>query len=212
MNVSTVNQSMLRSDAARNVRRILDAARVVLRNNPQASVEDVAQTAGLGVATVYRRFPTRDDLVRGVLEDVYATSIAPALEAAQNDEDPRCGVLIAFSAALRAASREGIPFPIGMTTELAESFLGPVRRLIRKGQEKGLIRADLDPETDTVRILLMLLAVVPTLPHGSDGWNRYLRIVMDSLSTTGSEPLPTPTAVVDPFQNPQGMPERGWSR
>jgi AcrR family transcriptional regulator len=193
--------TILRSDAARNIRRILDAGRATLRRNPQASVEEIARAAGLGVATVYRRFPTREELVRGVLEDIYTTSIAPALKDAENEEDPRSGVLLAFSAALHTASHEGVPIAAGMTMEIARSFIDPVSRLIRCAQQKGLMRADLDPEADTLRLLIMLLGVLPTLSPVSDGWNRYLRLVMDSLSLTPTEPLPPAEAVVDPFRH-----------
>ena len=88
-----------------------------------------------------------------------------------------------------------------MTLEIAQSFLGPVSQLIRRGQQEGLIRADLDPEKDTLRLLLMLLSVLPTFSQGSEGWNRYLRLVMDSLLQTPTVPLPPAEAVVDPFRH-----------
>ena len=59
----------LRVDAARNVERIVDAAYAVFADARQPpSMEDVASAAGVGVATVYRRFPTREDLLRTVLD------------------------------------------------------------------------------------------------------------------------------------------------
>jgi AcrR family transcriptional regulator len=196
-----MKRQALRGDAARNARRLLDVGRAVLRENPHASAEDIAQAAGLGVATFYRRFPTREDLIQGIIWDIFATDIGPALAAAESEPDPREAVRIAFEAAMRTASREGITFPVGMTLEIAQSFLGPVSQLIRRGQQQGLIRADLDPEQDTLRLLLMLLSVLPTFSQGSEGWNRYLRLVMDSLLQTPTVPLPPAEAVVDPFRH-----------
>lgn len=199
---STKSPSRLRSDAALNVRRILDAGREVLRENPQASVEDVARAAGLGVATLYRRFPTRDDLLRGVVWDIFETDMAPALARAEDAEDPRDGMRIAFEEGLRAASRNGIP--VGITLEIIQtSFIDPVCRMVRRAQKQGLMRADLDPEKDMLRILLMLLSIVPTLNRGSDGWMRYLRMVMDWLMVTPTEILPPAEAIVDPFPSMQ---------
>lgn len=198
--IAGMKPQALRGDAARNVRRLLDAARAMLGKNPQASADDIARAAGLGVATLYRRFPTREDLIRGVIWDIFATDIAPALAKAENEPDPRDGVRIAFEAALRSSSSLGTPVPVGMTLEIAQSFLGPVSQLICQAQEQGLMRADLDPEKDTLRILLMLLSVTPTFRPGSEGWNRYLRLVMDSLELTPAEPLPPAEAIVDPFQ------------
>jgi AcrR family transcriptional regulator len=195
---SSKSLSGLRSDAAQNVRRILDAGREVLRENPQASVEDVARAAGLGVATLYRRFPTREDLLRGVVWDIFDTEMVPVLARAEDAEDPRDGIRIAFEEGLRTASRNGIP--VGITLEIIQSsFIDPVSRMVRRAQKQGLMRADLDPEKDMLRILLMLLSIVPTFNRGSDGWMRYLRMVMDGLMVTPIEILPPVEAIVDRF-------------
>jgi AcrR family transcriptional regulator len=195
---SSKSLSGLRSDAAQNVRRILDAGREVLRENPQASVEDVARAAGLGVATLYRRFPTREDLLRGVVWDIFDTEMVPVLARAEDAEDPRDGIRIAFEEGLRTASRNGIP--VGITLEIIQSsFIDPVSRIVRRAQKQGLMRADLDPEKDMLRILLMLLSIVPTFNRGSDGWMRYLRMVMDGLMVTPIEILPPAEAIVDRF-------------
>jgi AcrR family transcriptional regulator len=190
----------LRGDAARNAQRILDAGRALLRKNPQASAEDIARAAGLGVATLYRRFPTREDLIQGIVEEIMASNVAPFLARAEEEADPREGVRIAFEAGLRSAIREGIAFPEGMTLEIIQVFLDPVSRMIRRCQEQGLMRADLDPEKDTLRLLLMLLSILPTFSLDSEGWKRYLRLVMDSLVLTSNKPLPPAESIVDPFQ------------
>jgi AcrR family transcriptional regulator len=197
---SAKSRSGLRSDAALNVRRILDAGREVLQENPQASAEDVARAAGLGVATLYRRFPTREDLLRAVVWDIFDTEMAPALARAEAAEDPRDGVRIAFEEGLRATSRNGLHFPVGITLEIIQSsFIDPVSRMVRRAQKQRLMRADLEPEKDMLRILLMLLSIVPTLNRGSDGWMRYLQMVMDWLMVTPMQILPPAEAVVDPF-------------
>jgi AcrR family transcriptional regulator len=189
----------LRGDALRNERRLIEVGRLLLRQNPHASAEDIARAAGVGVATLYRRFGTRENLVREMFVELFVTDIAPLLDRAELEPDPREGVRIALEGALRTASRNGIPLPAGMTMELAERFVGPVSRLIRRAQQQGLMRPDLKAEKDTLRILLMLLAVLPTLRPNSEGWKRYVRLVLDSLTSTSAAPLPRSEGVFDPF-------------
>jgi len=60
----------LRADAQRNRRRVLDAARAAFgRHGVTASLDDIARAAGVGPGTLYRHFPTRDRLVRAVIDD-----------------------------------------------------------------------------------------------------------------------------------------------
>ncbi|WP_240634134.1 hypothetical protein [Streptomyces dengpaensis] len=138
--------------------------------------------------------------MRSVVWDIFETDIAPALTGAEAEADPRTGLRIAFEAAMRTAAHERVAFPAGMTLEIAQSFLGPASRLIQRGQEQGFLRRDLDPENDTLRLLLMLLSVLPTFSQQSEGWNRYLEFVMEALTLTPREPLPPAEAIVDPFQ------------
>src|SRR5215207_7851211 len=78
----------LRADAERNRERILQAAREVFAEHGlEASTNEIARRAGVGVATLFRRFPTRDDLIAAVFAekmDAYAAAIGHALE----DPDP----------------------------------------------------------------------------------------------------------------------------
>ncbi|MFC9128295.1 TetR/AcrR family transcriptional regulator [Streptomyces sp. NPDC057099] len=78
----------LRSDAERNRERIIAAARLVFaRDGLNASMASVAREAGVGIATMFRRFPTKEELVAAVFADrmdAYADAVAVALE----DPDP----------------------------------------------------------------------------------------------------------------------------
>lgn len=188
----------LRGDAARNARRILDAARVMLREDPDVPAQDIAEKAGLGVATLYRRFPTRVDLIRAVIWDIFNTEVAPVLESAKSEEDPRDGLRIAFEAALACSGREGTPYPFEVALDVFQAFVDPVVQLMRRAQEENLMRADLDPENDVLRILWMLMSVQTSLSRGSDGWKRYLRLIMDSLFLTSAAPLPPAEALILP--------------
>src|ERR1700755_49398 len=71
----------LRRDAEQNRRRLLDAAsEVFAEHGLEASVEEIARTAGVGMGTLYRRFPTKDALIGALVQDVLTTMLALARE------------------------------------------------------------------------------------------------------------------------------------
>ncbi len=81
----------LRADAARNAERILRAAREVYAElGPDAQMEVIASRAGVGERTLYRRFPTKGDLVRAVLDQSIAENLSPAIEKRATRTATRC--------------------------------------------------------------------------------------------------------------------------
>ncbi len=82
---STVERAPLRVDAARNRECLLEAARVVFAEDGlDAPLEEIAHRAGVGIATLYRRFPTREDLIAASFEHAmtaYANAVEEALQA-----------------------------------------------------------------------------------------------------------------------------------
>ncbi|WP_326566214.1 helix-turn-helix domain-containing protein [Amycolatopsis rhabdoformis] len=192
----------LRADAARNARRIIDAAHEVFTaGGVAASMDDIATAAGVGVATLYRRFPHKQDLVRAVLEARFDEVLAPALARAAS-APPRDGVYQALSAAVALAVAERPLFTAAgdlgaLTMDLARRFFSPVAASVAAGQATGVFRADLVAD-DVPRLVLMLVGTLPSFPPSvPDGWRRYLDLVMDALSPVGASELAPPSAVAD---------------
>src|SRR5919205_4078170 len=78
----------LRRDAERNRERILDAARrSFAQDGLDISVDEIARRAGVGVGTLYRRFPTKASLVEAIFED-RLDALQPAIDAALAADDP----------------------------------------------------------------------------------------------------------------------------
>jgi AcrR family transcriptional regulator len=178
----------LRADAARNVERIVAGAqRVFARAGAEAAMDDVAAEAGVGIATVYRRFPTKESLLRVVLYRRFDEVVETALRLAQQEPDPRVAMRIALGGAVSFFADDDQTIAAGsssglMTMDLAYRFIEPVADIVRRGQRDGVFRSDLVTE-DIPRIVLMLVGTLPSLHPGSDGWHRYLDLILDMLCT-----------------------------
>ena len=180
----------LRTDAARNVERIVDAAqRVLARAGSDGAMEDVAAEAGVGVATVYRRFPTKELLLRAVQERRSDEFLATALLGGAPGADPRLAIRVALGAAVRFLADDTTMMAVInsglLTMDVAHRFFGPVADIVRRGQREGVFRSDLVAE-DVPRLVLMLVGTVASFEPGSDGWQRYLDLVLDLLTNTRS--------------------------
>ncbi|MET8132210.1 TetR/AcrR family transcriptional regulator [Streptomyces sp. NPDC005251] len=136
-----------RSDARRSIDAILDAARVVLGERPDASVEEIAATAGITRQTVYAHFPSRDALVTALVE-VAAAEYTALLDDAGLDTAPPADALAQF---LGAGWRFIGRYPVVLNAAAARlprpdpdphDVVPPrLERLIQRGQHAG----DFDP-------------------------------------------------------------------
>jgi AcrR family transcriptional regulator len=185
----------LRADAARNFDKIVRAAReIYAERGPEAQLEEIARRAGVGNATLYRHFPDKTVLVRAALDQAFAEQIAPAIEGALADADPKRGMATVLEAAMAMALRERNILAVAtnagaISAESVARFFDPLALLARRGQEAGVVRADLVAE-DIFRAMVMLISVLSTMDLESDGWRRYLTFILDALSPEAASPLP----------------------
>ena len=184
-----------RADAARNAGRILHATREVYAvQGPDAPLEEIARRAGVGIATLYRHFPNKGDLVRAALEQSIADKIDPAIERALADDDPLRGLTVLLEAALSMVAGEHSTLAAArnsgaLTASVAAPFRESLTVLTLRAQQAGLIRADLVPD-DVGRIVVMLIGVLWTIPPQSDGWRRYLALILDAVTAARASSLP----------------------
>lgn len=168
----------LRADARRNLERVLDAAtEVFAASGPDASIDEIARLAGVGHGTVFRRFPTKDDLMYAVVER-HVSQMCELAQAALASDDPGEAF---FDFARTAAS--GVMTSPGLHrcvvhcgekprgAELEE--LGA--KLVARAQEAGAVRRDVDPSDVSSLLRAALLAAPP------GQWERYLDVVLDGL-------------------------------
>ncbi len=198
--MTAVEDRPLRADAARNAERILRAARAVYNElGPDAPVEAVARRAEVGERTLYRRFPAKADLVRAALDQCIAQDLTPAIEEARRLADPVRGLKQLIETAIGLGAREHHLLTAAhragsLTADISDSLNQALHELVDRGQRAGLIRADLVAD-DLPRLIAMLYAVLPTMDSDSDGWRRYVALVLDAISVGERNPLPAGAAL-----------------
>ncbi|GLE52604.1 TetR/AcrR family transcriptional regulator [Mycobacterium montefiorense] len=198
--MTAIEDRPLRADAARNVERILRAAREVYGElGPDAPVEAVARHAGVGERTLYRRFPAKADLVRAALDQSIAEDLTPVIDSARRADDPLRGLTQLIEAAISLGARElnlltAARRAGSLTSDISVSLNEALGELARKGQQAGSIRADLVAD-DLPRLVAMLFGVLSTMDADSDGWRRYVALVVDAISVNERQPLPPAAAL-----------------
>jgi AcrR family transcriptional regulator len=197
--MTAIEDRPLRADAARNVERILRAARDAYAElGPDAPVEAVARRAGVGERTLYRRFPAKADLVRAALDQSIAEDLTPAIEDARRSRDALRGLTQLIEAAISLGAREhnlliAAQRAGSLTADISDSLNEALNELVGRGQQDGAIRADLVAE-DLLRLIGMLYSVLSTIEPASDGWRRYVALMLDAISTNERQPLPPAAA------------------
>ena len=199
--VATDTERPLRADAARNAERILRTARAVFADlGPDAPLEEIARRADVRIRTLYNHFPNKADLVRAALDQSIAEHLAPAAERAVTDDDPLHGLVSLIEAAMGLAARDLSTLAAArnagtLTAEVYTPFYESLTLLARRAQEAGLLRADLVAD-DLPRIMAMLTSTLWTMDPHSDGWRRYLALVLDGLAPAAANPLPPPATLL----------------
>jgi AcrR family transcriptional regulator len=190
----------LRADAARNRTRVLDAARTAFAEaGLDVGVEEIARRAGVGKGTLYRRFPTKEALVRAIFEDILG-DLERLARATDAEPDARSAFARFLGDAARMqASNQGFYDVVAqrlgaaaLTADQRRRLLDAAGRPLRRAQEAGVVRSDLVPE-DVQLMLRMLGATTRPAPDGQsmdERWPRYLGLLLDATRPDAATALP----------------------
>ena len=184
----------LRLDAARNQERIVAAAaQAYAQLGADVTLEEVARRAGVGVATVYRRFRNRDQLIRAVVTHVLSAEIEPVAAVETDDPWRDLAATVEATVAAVAAHHEVVALAHqagGIDVDTVDRYLHRLDRLLTRARAAGLVRPELEPRDVTMAVVMVLA----TVRHGEDdgGWRRYLALLLDGMRPA---PVPLPARV-----------------
>ena len=189
----------LRADAQRNHDAIVLAAQDAFAEAGYGvSIEEIARRAGVGAASVYRRFPSKELLLRAIF-DAGIAGLELEIAAAQAAPDPWRGLLAGIGAVIekQAANMVFVELlaELGVLPELKGEIhrrvFAPLGELFARAQAAGELRGDLEAS----ELPLLIGMVVATAKHGSKSntpvrWQRYLALLTDALRTPAPTLLP----------------------
>ncbi|MFG1706738.1 TetR/AcrR family transcriptional regulator [Nonomuraea sp. M3C6] len=177
----------MRADARRNYERLVETARdAFAERGTEASLEDIAKAAGVGIGTLYRHFPTRQALLREVLregmlairgkgEELLLTSSSPEETLAE-----WLRALICHTAAYRGLAGEIIGGLRDESSELAETcgvMETTMAEILARAQESGAVKPEVTPED----LLKVVSALAWLSEQGEGDSERLFGIMFDGL-------------------------------
>lgn len=220
MATNATSERPLRADAERNRLRILDAAaELFAERGLQVSLDDVAERAGVGVGTVYRRFADREALIDALFQARVEEFIGIAKEAAA-DPDPWAGLtrFIELGAEFHGRNRavKELMFSARDGREWVDRVRARIRplvgRMVKAAQEQGRLRPDLHT-LDIPMITLMLASAAEfTDGLGTESWRRLVGILVDGLEASRESHTPLPAKPISQAQLAEAMLRSGQRR
>jgi AcrR family transcriptional regulator len=190
----------LRTDAERNRLRIVAAAREVFAEQGlEAPMAEVARRAGVGIATLFRRFPTREDLITATFAGKMAAYSA-AIDTALRDPDPWHGFCAYIEEVCAMQARDhGFTHVLTHTFPTAQAFEAERDRafrrfteLIARAQAAGGLRADFVPE-DLPMVLMANAGVISATGDAApQTWRRLVAYLIQAFAADAAAPLPPP--------------------
>lgn len=181
-----MSSTQLRADAQRNLERVVDAAAgLFAERGCGVSVDEIAARAGVGHATVFRRFPTKDALIAAVVARQIADLTAFVEQAlAEEDAGEAFRGFVWHAAELHARDRalyEGFS-RCGCVSDVADAktrLTALVEQLIERAQAAGAVRPDVSAED----VSTLVGSAIRGSADSADPalWRRYVEVVLDGL-------------------------------
>jgi AcrR family transcriptional regulator len=190
----------LRTDAARNRERIVAAARrTFAEQGIDVPMAKIAERAGVGVGTLYRRFPTRDDLLSATFL-AKMTEYADLVEEALAESDPWVGFAGYLHRVCRMqADDHGFADILTMTFPRDKAFEAQRRRtfdglvmLVARAKDAGQIREDVTTEDVVITLMANAGVISATRNAGSGAWERFAALMISSFRAANTTPAPPP--------------------
>jgi AcrR family transcriptional regulator len=174
----------LRQDAARNRRLLLDTARrVFAEEGLEVGVDTIAAAAGVGTGTFYRRFPSKEDLIEALIDDLADHLLTVARQALARGDGTGLWEFLEAAGAYQA-DNHGLLCRLWTGARLprqTEDIRAAIDRLVEDAHRHGTVRAGVT-QADIRFVLYGLRGVIETTSATEpDAWRRYLDVVRTGL-------------------------------
>jgi AcrR family transcriptional regulator len=182
----------LRRVAEQNRQRLLDAAAdVFAEHGLEASVEEIARTAGVGMGTLYRRFPTKDALISALVHDVLSTMLRIAQEGTECPDGTGLEYFLEAASAYQAAHRGCLPrlWNAGIEHDLVQEVRRLIDAILADAKRHGKVRADVTGTDVTIALWAVRGIIETTQGRAPEAWQRHLDIFIAGLRPA-ADPLP----------------------
>jgi AcrR family transcriptional regulator len=193
-------EKTLRRDAKRNRERIVASARTLFAERGiEVSVEEITRRAGVGMGTLYRHFPAKEDLADAVLEEAFEAYLGLA-QRALAEEDAWTGFTTFLEQALAVhAGNRGLMDVVAMSVHgrsraqaVRERIRPLLRQLVERAQAQGALRSDVTAEDVPAVFWAVGRVIEATENVAPDHWRRHLGIVLDGLRARSATSLHGP--------------------
>jgi AcrR family transcriptional regulator len=182
----------LRRDAEQNRQRLLDAAAdVFAEHGLEASVDEIAHTAGVGMGTLYRRFPTKDALISALVQDVLTTMLRIAQEGTERPDGTGLEYFLEAASAYQAAHRGCLQrlWNAGTGHDQVQEVRRLIDAMLADAKRHGKVRADITGTDVTIGLWAIRGIIETTAGRTPEAWQRHLDIFIAGLRPAAA-PLP----------------------
>jgi AcrR family transcriptional regulator len=206
----------MRQDARENRARILAAAEVVFgEQGAGGSTEEVARRAGVGIATVFRHFPTKDSLVEAALLR-HLDELLSAARTLGDTDDPQAALHSLIRTMVASGTRKRTLASLlaggaGFTAETAaaaDHLKAEVRRLLRRAQDAGTVRRSVKID----ELYLLIRGLSSTGPVRAGTLDRAVDIVLAGLAGQPTLPPPDHPRRATTHTTPRPTPPSPWKK
>jgi AcrR family transcriptional regulator len=184
----------LRRDARENRARVLAIAKEAFATEGLAlPIDDIARRAGLGIGTLYRHFPTKQHLIAAIVEDRFIALADEAAELAVAPHPERTFFVFLDRLAAELAKKRDLGDALAgfdlyaRTAEIKDRLRGSFATLLRRAQEAGAVRPELEVEDVTA----LVAAVLPVAGRAPGSAPRIMAVVRDGLRPPAMQPATT---------------------
>ena len=184
----TTTERPLRADAQRNLERIIASARTLFaEQGAQAQMEDIAAHAGVGIGTLYRRFPTKESLMTALVRERFQ-EFAVIAEEVERTTDPADALATVMRRHAEAVENDAA-FQLAMMN--LESFhwegieedktvlRATIARIIARGKKAGAVRANL--QADDYGVLMCSTTAAMYFVTDKSAWRRQQEVMLAGL-------------------------------